>query len=71
MLIFNRFTVSVAVLGVAAVFFDTSTAPLDHVIGGAAATLGGVLSGVIMWASALLLFAGSVLVIKKIGAKAK
>ncbi len=56
MLIFNRFTVSVAALGVAAVFFDASTVPLDHVIGAAAAAI-----------VFIALYGGSVLILKREG----
>ena len=45
-------------------------AAVSYVIAGLCATLGGVLCAVIMWASALLLFAGAVLVIKMANKKA-
>ncbi len=45
-------------------------ATVVYVIAGACVSLGGVLSCVIMWAAALLLFACAVLILKKIGKKA-
>ena len=44
-------------------------AAISYVVAGLCATLGGVLSAVIMWASALAMFAIAVLVIKKTAAK--
>jgi Na+/H+ antiporter NhaC len=44
-------------------------AAISYVIAGLCATLGGVLSAVIMWASALVLFAAFVLVIKMMAKK--
>lgn len=56
MLIFNRFTLLVALLGVVAVFFDPFTKPLDHLFG----ALGGA-------AVFLLVYAGAILVLKREG----
>lgn len=56
MLIFNRFTLSLAVLGVVAVFFDPFTRPLDHLFG----ALGGA-------AVFFLLYRGAILVLKREG----
>ena len=44
-------------------------AAVSYVIAGLCASLGGVLCGVIMWASALVLFAGLVLIFKMAGKK--
>ena len=44
-------------------------AAVSYVIAGLCASLGGVLCGVIMWASALVLFAGLVLIVKMAGKK--
>ena len=46
-------------------------AALSYVVAGLCASLGGVLCCVIMWVVALILFAASVLVIKKINSKNK
>ncbi len=46
-------------------------AAVTYVIAGACVSLGGVLSCVIMWAAALLMFVGAVMVIKTLGKKAK
>ena len=46
-------------------------AAVSYVVAGLCASLGGVLCGVIMWAVALVLFAGAVLIIKACGKKAK
>lgn len=56
MLIFNRFTLTLALLGVAAVFFDPFTRPLDHLFG----ALGGA-------AVFCLLYFGAILVLKREG----
>lgn len=56
MLIFNRFTVSLAVLGVVAIFFDSFTAPLDHIIG--------AIVGAAVFAG---LYYGSIKILKKEG----
>lgn len=55
-LIFNRFTITVAVCGVIAIFFDTFTTEVDHVIG---FFLGGGLF--------LLIYFGALLILKKEG----
>ena len=44
-------------------------AALTYIVAGLCASMGGVLCGVIMWAVALVLFVGTVLVIKQVGKK--
>ena len=56
MLIFNRFTISIVVLGLVAMFFDDYTSIWDHVIGGA--------SGGLLFVG---LYFGAILVLKKEG----
>ncbi len=56
MLIFNRFTLTIVALGLVAMFFDSYTTILDHVIGGA--------SGALVFVG---LYFGSILVLKKEG----
>lgn len=56
MLIFNRFSISIAVLGLVAMFFDDYTSILDHIIGG-------VCGGAVF----MLLYFGSIWVLKKEG----
>lgn len=56
MLIFNRFSISIAILGIVAMFFDDYTSILDHILGG---VIGG---GVFM-----LLYFGSIWILKKEG----
>lgn len=56
MLIFNRFTISIVVLGIVAMFFDDYTSIWDHVIGGA--------SGGLLFVG---LYFGAILVLKKEG----
>ena len=56
MLIFNRFSISIAVLGVVAMFFDDYTEIIDHI-------LGGVIGGGIF----VLLYYGAIWVLKKEG----
>lgn len=46
-------------------------AALAYVVGGACASLGGVLSGIIMWACAIALFVGAIFVIKHLAKKAE
>ena len=56
MLIFNRFSISIAVLGIVAMFFDDYTEIIDHI-------LGGVIGGGIF----VLLYYGAILVLKREG----
>lgn len=56
MLIFNRFTISIVVLGLVAMFFDDYTSIWDHVIGG--------VSGGLLFVG---LYFGAILVLKKEG----
>ncbi len=56
MLIFNRFTLTIVALGLVAMFFDSYTTILDHVIGG--------VSGALVFVG---LYFGSILVLKKEG----
>lgn len=56
MLIFNRFSISIAVLGIVAMFFDDYTEIIDHI-------LGGVIGGGIF----VLLYYGAIWVLKKEG----
>ena len=56
MLIFNRFSISIAILGIIAMFFDNYTNILDHI-------LGGVIGGLVF----VLLYFGSIWVLKKEG----
>ena len=56
LLIFNRFSILIAILGAVAAFFDSYTSLLDHIIG--AAVGGGVF---------LLLYYGAIAVLKKEG----
>lgn len=56
MLIFNRFSISIAILGLIAMFFDNYTDILDHI-------LGGVIGGLVF----VLLYFGSIWILKKEG----
>lgn len=56
MLIFNRFTISIAVLGIIMMFFDNNTTIIDHIIGG--------VSGAVLFVA---LYFGAILVLKKEG----
>ena len=56
MLIFNRFSISIAVLGIIAMFFDSYTSVLDHI-------LGGVIGGLVF----VLLYFSSIWILKKEG----
>ena len=56
MLIFNRFSISIAILGIIAMFFDNYTDILDHI-------LGGVIGGLVF----VLLYFGSIWILKKEG----
>ena len=56
MLIFNRFSISIAVLGIVAMFFDDYTEIIDHI-------LGGVIGGGIF----VLLYYGAIWVLKREG----
>ena len=56
MLIFNRFSISIAILGLITMFFDNYTKELDHI-------LGGVIGGLIF----VLLYFGSIWILKKEG----
>lgn len=56
MLIFNRFSISIAILGIIAMFFDNNTKILDHI-------LGGVIGGLAF----VLLYFGCILILKKEG----
>ena len=56
MLIFNRFSISIAILGIVAMFFDDYTEIIDHI-------LGGVIGGGVF----VLLYYGAIWVLKKEG----
>ena len=56
MLIFNRFSISIAILGLVAMFFDNNTEIIDHI-------LGGVIGGLAF----VLLYFSCILILKKEG----
>lgn len=56
MLIFNRFSISIAILGIVAMFFDNNTKILDHI-------LGGVIGGLVF----VLLYFSCIWLLKKEG----